>query len=218
MVQLRIGPDDKPIRATYAQHTNGERCEWSDVERKPARTARSPSSTRPAAPTPPTSAPVPTTRRWGSTRELIKTPFGAYGADSPSGPRRHGAWEHPQAFHEAARDARDLGPVAGADLPKPAAPNLEAERDGSQAVVFYSFPPPDPGAAKLKGLLVSLDGSKDGRPPATRVFHVGDHPGRIEFPLELEDRAYTVRAAAVGENGTTSPPTTIELPAQSPAG
>lgn len=151
--------------------------------------------------------------RWGSTRELTKIFTAPIGADSPPGPCSHGAWADPLKFHNEARPAQELAPVAGADLPKPAAPKIEARRDGTHAVVSYSFPKPDPSAPKLKGLLLSLDGSKDGRPPATKVFPVSADPGEIEFPLDLEDRAYTVRASAVGENGITGPATAVELPA-----
>jgi hypothetical protein len=153
--------------------------------------------------------------RWGSTREVAKIFLGPIGADSPPGPRRHGAWRDPLAFHRDARPAQDLQPVAGADLPKPAAPKIEARRDGAHAVVSYGFPRPDPSAPKLKGLLVSLDGRKDGRPPATKAFRVRADPGEVEFPLDLEDRPYTVRASAVGENGITGPATAVELPAPS---
>jgi hypothetical protein len=151
--------------------------------------------------------------RWGSTRSFLDTPFGTLGADSPPGPRRHGAWRDPLTFHNQARPAKDLVREAGAELPKPAAPTIEARREGTSAVVSYSFPQPDPSAPKLKGLLVSFDGSKDGRPPATQAFKVGAEPGEIAFPLQLEDRAYTVRASAVGENGVTGPASAIELPA-----
>ncbi len=241
MVQLRLGADGKPDVATYAQHAQGERCDWDDVETEAGPEGPVPvvysargshasyfrRGTYPQAPIVPdqNDAGGPRVRpqlnvitgedpawvawpgRWGSTRALI----GPIGSDSPPGPRSHGAWRQPLAFHEHARVAKELGPEAGAELPKPSSPQIEAHRDGSRAVVSYSFPPADPSAPKSKGLLISLDGHKDGLPPATKVFPTGTDPGRIEFPLDLEDRPYTVRASAVGENGITGAPTAVEL-------
>ncbi len=243
MIQLRIGAGDEPDVATYAQHSRGERCEWGDVEKEEGADGPAPvvysargshaSYFRPGTYT---QAPIvpdhnnddgPRVRpqlnliddkspawvawpgRWGSTRALI----GPIGSDSPPGPRWHGAWRNPLAFHNEARPVQDLGREVGADLPKPPAPKLEARRDATGATVSYSFPQPDPSAPKLKGLLVSLDGVKDGRPPATRVFEVDAKPGEVEFPLQLEDRAYVVRASAVGENGVSGPASATELPA-----
>ena len=243
MIQLRLGAGGEPDVATYAQHAHGERCDWGDVETGPDGAAPVVYSARGShasyfrpgtydqAPIVPdhNDAGGPLVRpqlnliedgdpawvawpgRWGSTKALI----GPIGSDSPPGPRRHGAWRDPLAFHNDARPAQDLAPIAGADLPKPAAPQIEAKRDGTRAAVSYSFPQPDPSAPKLTGILISLDGSKDGRPPATKVFPVGAEAGEIEFPLELEEGAYTVRASAVGENGITGPAAAVELPASS---
>jgi hypothetical protein len=241
MIQLRLGADGKPDVATYAQHAHGEGCAWGEVETEqgpdgPVPIVYSARGSHASYFRPGTymQAPIvpdhnddkgPRVRprlnvigdkdpawvawpgRWGSTKALI----GPIGSDSPPGPRRHGAWRDPLGFHNDARPAQDLAPIAGADLAKPASPRIEAKRDGSRAVVSYSFPVPDPAAPKVKGLLLSLDGSKDGRPPATKVFPTNAHPGEVEFPLELEDRPYTVRAATVGENGVTGPVSSVEL-------
>jgi hypothetical protein len=243
VIQLRLGADGKPDVATYAQHQHGESATWAEVETEEAPEGPVPvvysargshaayfrPGTYPQAPVVPDHnddqgprvrpqlnliedsdpAWVAWPGRWGSTRAL----FGPIGSNSPPGPRWHGAWHDPLAFHEDARPAKELPPVAGAELPKPAAPKIEARREGTRALVSYSFPRPEPAAPKLKGLLVSLDGRKDGRPPATHSFEVDPDPGEVEFPIDLEDRAYTVRASGVGENGITGPATAIELPA-----
>ena len=133
-------------------------------------------------------------------------------ADSPPGPRWHGAWKDPQRFHEEARPAEELGAVAGVGLPAPPRARIAATRRRGRAVVSYEFPRPKPGAPKLRGLLVSLDGHGDGCAPDTRSFRVAAEPGRIELPLELDPgRTYTVRAAAVAENGLTAAPVSTEL-------
>lgn len=248
MVQFRLGDDGEPDVATYAQHSHGERCKWGEVETEESPDGPVPvvysargshaSYFRPGtylqAPLVPDHnddggprvrpqlnvienkdpAWVAWPGRWGSTKALI----GPIGSNSPPGPRWHGAWRDPLAFHNDARPADELAPIAGADLPKPAAPEIEVRREGIRAVVSYGFPKPDPTAPKLKALLLSVDGSKDGRPPATKVFPVSPDPGEIEFPLDLEDRPYKVRASSVGENGVTGPATTVELPASRPVG
>jgi hypothetical protein len=153
---------------------------------------------------------------WGSTRHVFKLPFVTYGADSPPGPRWHGAWRDPLAFHEKAEPATQLGPVAGAELPAPAAPEIEARREDGRAVVSYTLPPHEPGAPKPKQVIVSVDGHQDGRPPATFAFDAERGPTEVEVPIDLEDRPYTVRAAAAAKDGLTSPATSVELTA--PAG
>jgi hypothetical protein len=243
MVQLRVGANGEPDVATYAQHAQGEWCDWGDVEKEDGPDGPVPvvysargshaSYFRPGTYT---QAPIvpdhndnggPRVRpqlnvikdkdpawvawpgRWGSTKALL----GPVGSNSPPGPRWHGAWRDPLAFHNDARRAQDLVAEVGAELPKPSAPKIEARRDGATALVSYSLPPPDPSAPKPQGILISLDGHKDGSPPATHAFRLDAEPGQVEFPLQLEDRGYTVRASAVGENGVTGPATAIDLPA-----
>jgi Vacuolar protein sorting-associated protein 62 len=240
MVQFRLGDDEVPNVATYAQHAHGERCEWDKVETVeedgvPVPVVYSARGSHAAYFRPGTymQAPIvpdhndaggPRVRpqltvignkepawvawpgRWGSTRALI----GPVGSNSPPGPRWHDSWRDPLAFHEDARPAEELGAEAGARLPKPAAPEIEVRREGPRAVVSYRLPASEPSAPKATGVLISFDGHKDGRPPATKVFPLDAK--EIEFPLDLEDRAYKVRAAAVGENGVTGPPGVAELP------
>jgi hypothetical protein len=151
--------------------------------------------------------------RWGSTREQGEIFGKPIGADSPPGPSRHDVWNHPLQFHEAARQARDLSPEVGADLPLPPAPQVQAKRDGTQATVSFSFPVQDPPAPQLKAVLVSLDGEKDQHAPVTKLFEPIPADGAVAFPLELEDRAYTVRVSGVGEDSLTGPAGSTVLPA-----
>jgi len=242
MIQLRLGADGKPDAATYAQHSHGERCGWKQVETKDgapivysARGSHAAYFRRGVymqAPIVPdqNDADGPLVRpnlnlienkepawiawpgRWGSTRALI----GPIGSNSPPGPRWHGSWDDPLAFHEEARPAKELARVAGEELAKPPTPKVEARREGNRVVLSYEVPKPDPSAPKPRGVLVSLDGRKDGRPPATEVFPLD--AGEIEFPLDVEDRAYRVRAAAVGENGVTGDASLVEVPPPTGAG
>ncbi len=151
--------------------------------------------------------------RWGSTGHILKTPFGMLGADSPPGPRFHDAWNHPGAFYERAKPAAELGPVAGADLPKPAPPQIQVQRVGDHAQISWELEPPAEGEPKPKHLVLSLDGHKDGKPPATYGIDIHGKSGERTLPVELEDIPYTVRAASADRDGITGPTTSVELPA-----
>jgi hypothetical protein len=150
--------------------------------------------------------------RWGSTGHILKLPFVTIGADSPPGPRFHGAWDDPKAFHDAAKPARELGPEAGADIPKPIPPKIEVRREDGRAVVSYELPPAEPGVPEPKRLVVSLDGHKDGRPPATYAIDPHGRSGEKVLPLNLEALPYTVRAASADRDGVTGETTSAELP------
>jgi hypothetical protein len=151
--------------------------------------------------------------RWGSTGHILKLPFVTLGADSPPGPRWHSAWDDPGAFYAAAKPAKELGPEAGADLPKPAPPRIQVRREGDRAVVSYEVAPAGPGAPQANRLVLSLDGHKDGRPPATYGIQVDGERGETTLPLELEAVPYTVRAVGADRDGVSGPAVSAELPA-----
>jgi Vacuolar protein sorting-associated protein 62 len=154
--------------------------------------------------------------RWGSTSHWLKLPFLTLGADSPPGPAQHGAWEDPHRFHLQAREAKQLRPVVGAELARPATPVVEARRRAGRAVVSYRLPHPDPDLPAAERVLLSLDGHRDGLPPATYCYPARSEGDEIELPLALEDRAYTVRAAAAARNGLTGPAAAVELLVREP--
>lgn len=74
------------------------------------------------------------------------------------------------------------------------------------------MPPPEAGVPKPKRLLLSLDGHKDGRPPATYAVELVSTSGETTLPLELEAVPYTVRAVSADRDGITGPTTSAELP------
>jgi hypothetical protein len=78
--------------------------------------------------------------------------------------------------------------------------------------------PPAPDAPAPARLILSLDGHKDGRPPATGSWALDADHGEVEFPLPLEDRDYTVRASAASEEGLTDPAATVPLPREGASG
>ena len=234
MIQLRIGAGGEPDVATYAQHKRGERCDWAEVEQEGGApvvySARGSHASYYRRGNHRTEVPVvgwdyndaggPRVRphltpiadddpawvawpgRWGSTRvqaNLFGLPIGD---DSPVGPRRHGQWHDPLKFHEEAIPPRDLSKVVGEGLETPPAPRVSAGREGDHAVVSFEFA----GAPPLKAVLVSLDGAGDRHAPTTKLFEPVPPSGQVDFPLQLEDRAYTVRVSGVGEDGVTGPP------------
>ncbi|HVW46857.1 MAG TPA: Vps62-related protein [Solirubrobacterales bacterium] len=150
--------------------------------------------------------------RWGSTRAQGDVGGLALGDDSPVGPRRHGQWADPLKFHEEAVEATDLAPVVGTALVRPPAPSVAAIRTGDRATVSFTFPALA-GAPPLKAVLVSLDGARDGHAPTTKLFEPPPADGHVDFPLALEDRAYTVRVGGVDPQGLTGPAGETELPA-----
>jgi hypothetical protein len=243
LVQLRIGAGGAPDAVTYSQHTNGENAAWGEAETEAGPGGPAPvvyvargshacyfrPGTYKQAPIVPDhcDARGPRVRpqlnvisdhdpgwvgwpgRWGSTRHFT------LGADSPPGPLQHSSWRDPHAFHAGARPARDLPPVVGAGVPTPPQPTVAAQRRDGRAVVAYELPQPAPGEPPPQTVVLSLDGHQDGLPPATYSYDAEPGGGRLELPLELEDRAYTVRAAAADAEGVTSPAasTTLDAPA-----
>lgn len=150
--------------------------------------------------------------RWGSTRPGADVAGIEWGDDSPVGPRRHAQWRDPLKFHEEAVEARNLAPVVGTDLVRPATPSVAATRVGDRAVVSFTFPTLA-ATQPLKAALVSLDGAGDRHAPTTVLFEPPPADGHVDFPLALEARAYTVRVSGVDAKGLTGPAGETELPA-----
>jgi hypothetical protein len=150
--------------------------------------------------------------RWGSTSPGADVAGIEWGDDSPVGPRRHSQWRDPLKFHEGAAQAASLAPVVGTDLVRPSTPSVAATRAGDGATVSFTFPALA-GTPPLKAVLVSLDGAGDRHAPTTKLFEPPPADGHVDFPLVLEDRAYTVRVSGVDAKGLTGPAGETELPA-----
>jgi hypothetical protein len=237
MVQIGLDREGKPEAMTFAQHEHGERCSWAQVK-KHARTrpivyvargsqASYPRPGRHRAPIVPDNADgegaeisptlelldEPTPRwvgwggRWGSTRA-----GNIAESNSPRGPKQHGQWAEPAAFHADAVEKLGLrGPVLGQpELRLPPVPRISAERVGDRAVVSYSFPRPARRESPPTQLVVSLDSPADDLPPASFPFPVEGMRGTLEHPLPLEDRRYVVRASAFTREAVGSD--TVEVP------
>ncbi len=147
--------------------------------------------------------------RWGSTKVAAKILDFAVGDDSPVGPRFHSQWRDPLKFHEEAKEAEGLPPVAGADLAAPPAPTVSAVREGAQAKVSFDFP----GSPPLKAVLVSIDGSGDGHAPFTKLYEPPPPSGEVLLPPPLEPRPYTARVSGIAKDGASGPVGEAHLPA-----
>lgn len=242
MVQIGLDGEGRPEAMTFAQHDHGERCSWAQVK-KHARTrpivyvargsqASFPRPGRHRAPIVPDNADgkgaeiSPTLEpldeptpgwvgwggRWGSTRARNIAE-----SNSPRGPKQHGQWAEPAAFHAEAVEKLGLrGPVLGQpELRVASNPRIKAERVGDRAIVSYRFSRPARGQSPPAQLVVSVDSPEDELPPASYPFPVEAGGGVIEHPLPLEDRSYVVRASAYTREGVASE--TVEVPLR-PAG
>src|ERR1700754_3358190 len=235
MIQLRIGAGGEPDVVTYAQHKRGERCAWGDVETKEGApvvySARGSHASYLRRGNHATEVPLvgwdyndaggPLVRpevnvitdtdpswvawpgRWGGTRPADVGGVD-WGEDSPVVPAQHSQWRDPLKFHEAAVQAASLAPVVGTDLVRPSTPSVAATREGDRAVVSFTFPALA-GTPPLKAVLVSLDGAGDHHAPRTKLFAPPPADGHVDFPLALEDRAYTLPTANSSTTAKASP-------------
>jgi hypothetical protein len=228
MVQIRLDTAGRPREMTFAQHTHGQRCAWSVVEKQGERPvvfvargsqASYPRAGRHDAPLVDDVADGKGRRvsprvevlrdraprwlgwagRWGSTHARW-----APESQSPTGPRRHGQWNDPLAFHE---DAVVFDPRRAAALPPPPAPappRIEAHREGAHATIRCRFRRRSGDEPRAVQVVISVDSPEDDLPPATYAFPVEAADMTITHPLVLEDRAYVVRASAADDSGHTS--------------
>lgn len=222
MVQLRLGEDDFPEEATFAQHRGAERLRWekltlAEAEGGPAPVlfpARGSHAPRPR----PGSYEAPVVPDHNDGRGPRVRPRlvaiadddpgwalwpGRWGstrrreyfeADSPRGPREHSQWWDPAALHEEALPATE---VTGAAPPPP---RLEARREGDLAVVSYEFSTPREGQGEPARIVVAPgDGGEE--PVATQSFAIEGSAGSFALALPGGREWNRVRAAVSSDRG-----------------
>jgi hypothetical protein len=237
MVQIGLGPDERPESMAFAQHTHGQRCRWSVVERRGDRPlvyvargsqASYPFAGRHKAPIVPDYADgkgaevsprleaitesepdwVAWPGRWGSTKARNRLE-----SNSPRGPAHQDKFSDPATFHEETDEFDPLRLAPEPAPPAPPKPRISARREGGRAIVSYRFPSRRAGTTVPVTLVVSLDSPEDGLPPATYAHPVEGREGELEHPLELEeDKAYEVRASAADAEGTAGEQSSTRLP------
>lgn len=235
MVQVRLSATDTPTEMTFAQHTHGQRCGWSLVEKQGDRPvvyvargsqASYPRAGRHDAPLVDDVADGKGARvsprveslvdraprwvgwpgRWGGTRARWQAE-----SNSPVGPRQHGQWDDPLAFHD---DAVEFDPRRAAALPPPPAPappRITARREAGHAVIRSRLPRRKAHEPRAVQLIVSVDSPRDDLPPATYSFPVDGNDMTVVHPLALEDRPYVVRASVADDSGHTSATVEVRL-------
>jgi VPS62-like protein len=242
MIQIRLGRDEKPNTATFAQHRDGEALNWSDLELKAAPegdvavvyVGRGSHASFAAAGEQWPMFPLPPDYSDGKgplvrpTLEVISDESpgwvlwpGKWGSSdsSPTGPGLKGQWRNPTAFHvelggSATRGRVKRRPRPAPTLPVPPAPKLTFTRVDDQVVVKYDFPKRLPaGAARPERIVVSVDTPDDDLPPASHAFTVRTHSGVFVHPLRLEDQGYLIRTVAYSEDGVQSKLVSTDFPA-----
>lgn len=229
MIQLRIGADDKPTVATYAQHNDAEGLRYADVTRKKVGPTEVPvvfvgrgshaSFAKPGrhdviflfpdyadgkgAKVRPALEVIDETTSW------VAWP-GKWGSSesSPRGPAQHRQWADPAGFHrEVAGAAVRSRARARASAPAaPPAPAMTARVVAGRALVEYRFPERLPADSSMPTrIAISVDRLDDDMPPVTHAFPVKGREGTAAHPLPLESGSYAVRVVAFSEEGAASP-------------
>jgi hypothetical protein len=239
MIQIRLGDHGKPDAVTFAQHNDGERRAFGELELRDGAPivyvalgshASHPHKGKYPAPVVPdyNDAKGPLVRPaleviddaypswaswpgfWGSTRAELPSD-----SPSPRGPCRHSQWTDPKAFHAHAKPGKAVREVAqrSREEPEPPAPILDVRRSGDQAVIEYRFAKLEPGQPAPAKVVLSIDCPDDDLPPATHTFDVDGLSGCAEHPLPVGPGRYEIRASAASDDGRMSPTTTAVLPA-----
>jgi VPS62-like protein len=234
MIQLRLGPNDVPDQATYAQHDTGQALKWSDLELRDSPDgkvpvvyvgrgshASFPSSGEhwPLFPLPPDYA----DGKGGAVRPALDVigdvgpswagwpgKWGSSGS-SPRGPSAHKQWHQPAAFHSDVSE-RLAAPVRRP--PPPPAPEIDVHRVQDHLVVAYRFADVPACASRTAKLVVSVDTPDDDVPPATHAFDVQGPSGVVAHPAKVGDGRYVVRAVAYSPDGVQSDVVSAEVPAK----
>jgi len=235
MIQLRLGADEQPDVATFAQHSGGERANWAQVHRHPDQDGPRPlvyvargshaSYLRPGKHDGPV---VPDYNDAGGplvdpALDVISDAGpgwvlwpGSWGStrstnplesNSPRGPAAHGQWRRPSAFHASADEFDEASYERGDAIAEaaPPAPSLSVSRVGDQATVGFQVPPAA-GRPAPAHLVVTLGTPDDSLAPLTYRFDVTGNSGEVTLPTDLgSGEGYEVRASVASDDGQASP-------------
>jgi hypothetical protein len=232
MIQIGLDANGAPDVVTLAQHREGERCQFSDLELQdgapivyPARGSHASHihKGKYAAPVVPDyndgtgrivrpdlieiDDSFPSWAAWpgfwGSTRA-----HSAVESSSPRGPAKHDAWTAPAAFHAAALPSREVREQAQRVRAEegPPQPAIMVRDEHGHAQLDYSAPAADK-------LVATIDNPDDKLPPYTDTIEVEGVSGTYEFPITLGPGAYELTVSAYDDEGHGSAPVHATLPA-----
>lgn len=234
--QIALDADGAPTIATYAQHGDGERCTWTQVQRTSAGTPvvfvalASHASYFTSGVTSRGLLPADNHRGSGyrvrPQLEVVtpSTPFMAWrgrwggSSSSPIAPRRQGSWTDPAGFEATA--AACTAPSSAAAATRRAtrssvpAPRLQVRRTDRQVFVDYRFPALRHDARRRPvTLLVSV--ARAGAPgvATARRATVRTRSGTVRLVVAPgSDGPFVVQASAFSRRGTRSAVTRARLP------
>jgi len=226
--QVALDSDGAPIAATYAQHGDGERCAWSQVQRTsagaPVVFVALASHASYFAPGVASRGLLPDDyHRGGGYRvrpqlEVVtpSTPFmawrGRWGGSnsSPVAPRRQGSWIDPAGFESTAAACTAPGSASAAARrssrsPVPA-PRLRVRREGGKVAVSYRFP-----ATRRRAVTLLVSVVRAGAPDVAtaRRVRVDAAAGTVRLAAH---GPVVVQASAFSRRGTRSAVSLARLP------
>lgn len=232
-VQIGLDADGEPDTATYAQHGDGERCGWGQVERAGDGAPvvyvalASHASYFRSGVNPRGIYPDDYHRGTGlAVRPALEvvtaaTPFlawrGRWGASSssPVAPRRQAMWADPTGFSTdaaactvGALQARASARAGRAAVP---APKLRLVRARGRLTVLYRFARMN-GPDRPHTLLISLARAGDPGIAVARRVRVLRRPGRVTLTMPATAGRYVLQASAFSRHGARSRLVTAALP------
>lgn len=239
MVQVRLGPDDRPDHAVYAQHAHAQGRPWDQVERVPGTqrpvvyVARGSHAAyfEPGTKFTGVWLDYADGKRQSPERQRLEVvadgapPFawmhwpGRWGdtpgrggiapADSPRSPGVRTHWRDPLELLKVAAQ-KALEPVAARPVPPPA-PTVSAAWDGDAATLSYAVA----GAAggELPALLTVTVNSKDDAagPPDTVNVAIDAASGTVELPGLDARRRYDIYVSSATAEGLPSESVRLDL-------
>jgi hypothetical protein len=234
--QVRVDAFGHPLEAAYSQHSDGERCNWVNVQRTPlgrpivyvaeGSHANFFSSGYHLSTSDYTSDQgehvVPTVVNITAEPAWVQWP-GQWGGSeaSPRFPKWQGAW----AWNDPAYWASQYGCTEGQTQPVmrsrravdasnaetqqagPPTPRVTAERKGTSVVIRYVLPPVANKNLRVWQLITTVSSSDHRYTPLTLRTRVTSTRGVIRRPLGLGKGPWQLRVTSVARNGTRSTPT-----------
>ncbi len=218
--QVALDADGVPTVATYAQHGDGERCTWSQVQRTPTGVpvifaALASHASYFSAGVASRGLLPDDYHRGGGYRVRPKldvvtpsTPFMAWrgrwggSSSSPIAPRRQGSWTDPAGFeaNAASCTAPSSASAAGTARSSVPTPRIRARRAGDHVVVAYRLPAARRRPATLL-VSVALAGARDVATARRVAIHA--RAGTVRL-TPVGDGPFVVQASAFSRRGTRS--------------
>jgi hypothetical protein len=240
MIQVCVGRDETPTRATYAQHAGASEREWSRVERKEhgrrpvvyvARGSHAGYFTKGThwtghwfdhadggRHTPELTLEIAAEGdpawRWihwpGRWGDTRNTGGNPLNSDSPPGPAAHPRWNDPLLLAERAAAP---APPTGAPRVPPPVPTVRAGWEDGHIRVEYAAPPAL-GGTQPSGLVLTINSRGERAPPTTQAVPIGVPMGTVDVPFDVDPSLrYDIHVSSATPDGLASESACIDLAA-----